>query len=438
MPWDPLGAWPNERRWIWLTAAFWLLLLYGPAFVENLRATGDIIPDFLQEYASARNWFEGLPIYTDHHQTAPRYLHVSLDDKRAHVFANAHPPTSVLLAMPFAKLDFSNAFFAWNLLSLSALAASLWIVQRQLRITFSPLCVAPILSLLLVCHPLWEQSRLGQLTLVLLLLVTGSWSAERSGRPWLAGVLLGAASAIKLFPAFLFLNLALRGRWSAVAAGLVTIACLTGITAIVLGFDAYRGYFLTVLPEIQWFRVGWNNDSLWGFWSRLFDPAPERQRDRSLTDPLFYSPALAKALSLTSSAVITAILAWEVRRDAKGRACDLTFALAVTAMLLISPICWDHYLLLLLVPLAVAWMELPKSRLARVLFLLIATAFWVGYPLVWTAFDLNGRTAKPVHSLGVLSYQFYALLALLTLVLIELRQPNAIGGDRTITSHAAT
>ena len=38
MPWDPLGAWPNERRWIWLTIAGWLLVLRGPAFVENLQA----------------------------------------------------------------------------------------------------------------------------------------------------------------------------------------------------------------------------------------------------------------------------------------------------------------------------------------------------------------------------------------------------------------
>jgi hypothetical protein len=157
----------------------------------------------------------------------------------------------------------------------------------------------------------------------------------------------------------------------------------------------------------------------------LFDPAPEHERDRSLTEPLFYSPALANALSLISSAADVAILAWTVRRDAPGRRCDLTFALAVTAMLLISPICWDHYLLLLLVPLAVVWLELPASRFARIVFPVIAGAFWVGYPLIWRLFGLNGRTATPVHSLGVLSYQFYALLGLSALVLMELEQERA-------------
>ncbi len=352
----------------------------------------------------------------------PHLLGVKLNDQRAQVFVNAHPPTSVLLAVPIATLNFAAAFLAWNVISLAALAASLWIVQRQLSIPFSPWSLSPLVALLLLCFPLWEQCRLGQLTLVLLFLVTATWAAERGGHPWLAGALLGGAAAIKLFPAFLLLYYALRGRWRVLAAGLVTISALTGLTAAVLGTDCYRDYFLNVLPGIQWFRVGWNNDSLWGFWSRLFDPAPEHARDRSLTEPVFYSPALAKSLSLISCSAVVAVLAWAVRRDADGRKKDLTFALAVTAMLLVSPICWEHYLLLLLVPLAVVWVELPPSKFARALFLVIVVAFWIGYPLTWTAFDLNGRTAKPLHSVTVLSYQFYALLAFAALILIELRR----------------
>jgi hypothetical protein len=403
---------------------------------------------------------------------------------RWHVVTNAHPPTSVLLAFPFSRLDFAHAFFAWNVVSLGALAASLWIVQGQLRIPFSVRSFAPLVALLLLCFPLWEQSRLGQLTLVLLLLITGAWAADRSGRPWLAGVLLGAAASIKLFPGFLMLYFALRGRWKVVLVSVGTVAFLTILTGCVLGIDCYRSYLFTVIPEIQWFRVGWDNVSLWGFWSRLFDPAPGVLRDRSLTEPLYYSPALAKASALVSSAVVFSVLAWVVLRDASGRTglgnlgragafasaghrtrpagrgegsngsrsatqgsgpykmtgrsfrCgerrhasvaqrgDLSFALAVTAMLLLSPICWAHYLLLMLVPLAIAWLQLPASRFLRAWFALVAGAFWLGYPLVWTALDLIGRTATPFASLGVLSYQFYALLGFFALALMELVDPR--------------
>jgi hypothetical protein len=412
MPWGPLGAWPNERRWIWLTIAGWLLVLRGPAFIEGLQAKSprELVPDFFQEYASARGWLEGLPVYADHRDTVPRYLGGRLDLRRSHVVVNAHPPASVLLALPFAKLEFGHAFLIWNLVSLVALLASLWIVQRQLKIPSSAWSLAPLVALLLLCFPLWEQCRLGQLTLVLLLLVTGAWAAERSGRPRLAGALLGLAACVKLFPGFLFVYYALRGRWKLVAVGLATIAGLTGLTAIVLGIGAYRSYFFTVLPEIQWFRAGWNNDSIWGFWGRLFDPAPEHERDRSITEPLFYSPALATTLSLLSSGVLVGILARAVRGDEMGRKTDLTFALAVTAILLVSPICWEHDLLLLLAPLAIVWMALPASRFARAAFTMIVAAFWLGNPVTWTAFGLNGRTATPVDSLGILSYQFYALV----------------------------
>ena len=102
---------------------------------------------------------------------------------------------------------------------------------------------------------------------------------------------------------------------------------------------------------------------------------------------------------LISSAAIVAVLAWAVRRDTAGRKRDLTFSLAVTAMLLVSPIAWEHYLLLLLVPLAVVWFQLPASLLARMLFLVIVAAFWLGYPLVWTVFTSTvGRPRGSIRS----------------------------------------
>jgi hypothetical protein len=522
MAWDPFGAWPNERRWIWLTIAGWILLLRGPMFASNLQAKSpmEMIPDFFQEYASARNWVGGLPVYDDYRKSVRRYLGMQLDERRWHIVVNAHPPSSVLLSLPFAKPDFARAFLTWNVVSLAALAASLWIVQHRLKIALSAWSVAPLVVLFLLCFPLWEQCRLGQLTLILLLLLTGTWAAERSGWLWLAGALLGTATCVKLFPVFLFIYYVLRGRWKVVLSGLLTIAGLTALTAFILGVDAYRSYLFTVLPEIQWFRVGWNNDSLWGFWSRLFDPAPEHVRDRSLTEPLFYSPALANLLSLGSSAVIVGILAWAVRLrsglgagsaehrgerltgqqsprkpgdseveipssagppiisrfrvkaglqqdpgesevgvpastgpstpggsprqssvdptstatgdrsgsgDPHAAPSDLTFALAVTAMLLVSPICWEHYLLLLLAPLAIVWMNLPASRFARTMFLTIVAAFWLGYPVTWTAFGLNGRMATPIDSLGILSYQFYALLGFFALALMISRRGDDSG-----------
>ena len=334
---------------------------------------------------------------------------------------NGHPPTSVFLAFPFIKLRFSRAFVAWNIVSLASLAVSLWIVQRQMKFRFSIWSVAPLVALLLLCFPLWEHCQHGQLGLVLLLLVTSAWAAERSGYPWLAGVFLGTATALKLFPIFLVFYYAPAGpldgfnRWA-------------GNNYLSHGCDSTRARDRSLSnlfphsPLRQPVVSGRLEQRLaLGLLEPAVRPAPGRERTLWLSQALYYSPALATALSLISSAVICGVLIWEVRRDAEGEGTDLTFGLAVTAMLLISPICWAHYLPLLLVPLAVVWVKLPPCLFARTLFLLLITAFWLDYPVVWTAFGLHGRRATPVDSVGVLSYQFYALLGFFALVLMELR-----------------
>src|SRR5271154_2838890 len=102
MAWDPFSAWPNERRWLWLTFAGWVLLLRGPAFVENLQAKSsrELIPDFFQKYALARNGLEGLAIYEDQYESVRRHLGTGPNDQRSHIVVNVRPPSSVLLTLP--------------------------------------------------------------------------------------------------------------------------------------------------------------------------------------------------------------------------------------------------------------------------------------------------------------------------------------------------
>jgi hypothetical protein len=125
--------------------------------------------------------------------------------------------------------------------------------------------------------------------------------------------------------------------------------------------------------------------------------------------------------ALLSIAAVVAGLAWAVRRVRSDAEIDQAFGLAATAMLLVSPIAWEHYFLILLVPLAVVWSDLPPSWPARGLFLTIVAALWLGPRIVWTAFDLGGKVATPIEVLTLHSYHSYALLGLYALGLIELR-----------------
>jgi len=437
MPWNPLSYLPKEhQRLLWVALACSLAYTQGPSFYRHVRgmpfftAWTWFVPDFFQEYASARNHSLGVPIYTEHAVSMVRELGIEARPGLILVEVNAHPPTSVLMALPLAGLSFEQAFFAWNLASLVSLAISLAIIWRQTGLPFSGWSLFPATALLLLCNPLWQIMLQGQFGLFLITLLAGTWAAERTGRPWTAGVLLGAATAIKLFPAFMIGYYAWRRQWRIVLAGIASIAALTVLTTAVLGPGAYRQYLGAVLPKIGWFRVGWNNASILGFWSKLFDPAPEKFRiGYSITEPWHYSPALARACYLISSILVVAVLGWAARGVRTREQSDRAFAVAVTAMLLVEPITWEHYFFLLLVTLAVTWLSLPRSILVRGLFLAIYVALCWNPVVLWKTFIPGGPggAARPIDVIGTLSYQFYALLALFGLGIGLLRGAVASG-----------
>lgn len=219
----------SSRRWYLRHIVLWLVLAgvvcwwRGPAFRRAFEPEfyppGHklFVPDFFQEWASARNRFYGLPIYTPQEITLQLYLGVQRPpNDPAFIGLNAHPPASVLLCLPFAGLKFADAFALWNVLSLAFLAASAGLIVRQLDLPFSLWDLLPAITFLLLCHPFWHQMVHGQLNLLLLLLLTGVWVADRNSHPRWAGTLLGLATAIKFFPGFLFVYFVLRRDWPAV------------------------------------------------------------------------------------------------------------------------------------------------------------------------------------------------------------------------------
>jgi Glycosyltransferase family 87 len=419
---------PLRHILLWALLAVLAGLWRGPLLAATLRPERYedrlLVPDFFQEWASARNRLTGLPVYTSQEVTFARYLGKERKPEDGNfIRINAHPPTAVLLALPLAGLDFADAFTAWNLLSLAALGVGLGLIVRQLTIPFAVWSVLPLVALLLVCNPLYHQLLHGQLNLVLLLLVTGTWAADRSGYPRLAGVLLGLATAVKLFPGFLLLFFIVRRRWQTVWAAAGAFVAVTALTAVVLGPDAYRGYLREGLPEAARFSASWRNISLPGLWLKLFR-VPENWPP-VVIEPVIESALLARLGALLSAAAVVGLLVGVLRRAATPAAADRAFALTVVGMLLISPITWDHYLLLLLLPLAVFGRDLPRSDGVRFAFgaivavLCVDPAVFLEHCMILTDAGPHPTTpgwlAGPVQTLTALSVHTYALVGLFVL-----------------------
>jgi hypothetical protein len=154
---------------LWLALGLWGWLWLGPTWVTAMRPTVDRVNDYYQVWGSAKNHLVGLPVYAPHATSIPKHLGLPANPIKS-IEYNAHPPVSVLLALPLARLDYPNAVLVWNALSLMAFLISLVIVAIELHLPWTVL--PPAMALLAFCHPVYGNIYQGQLTLILVLLVT--------------------------------------------------------------------------------------------------------------------------------------------------------------------------------------------------------------------------------------------------------------------------
>jgi len=200
---------------------------------------------------------------------------------------------------------------------------------------------------------------------------------------------------------------------------------LTALTALILGSQAYRDYFLDVLPRTSVWRTCWHNLSLAGVGFKLFDA--RKQLPPIEVHPLLGSPALAWMGLVFCMITLTMILYRVLPRLDSPQGADLGFSLCILAMLLVGPITWDHYLLLLALPIAVLWQSYPQGGMGReflVFFLFIL--WWLPQMVIEHGLILldSGHSrstgewiAGPLETLTALSLPCYALIGLFALAL---------------------
>ncbi|QEL18101.1 glycosyltransferase family 87 protein [Limnoglobus roseus] len=417
---------PATRTWSeWRILRWFLFLLicvaaYGPHYLEAFRPPPNKLGDFHQEWLSARNFAHGGRAYAPQRDIAQEHLGIPAEEAARLLPWNAHPPVSVLLALPLGTLSFRDAQLVWNLANVPLFVLSLVLIVRGIGMPFSATSVLPTAALTLACHPIYSQFQHAQLNIILMTLITLGWHFDgRRDFGW-AGAAIGAAVAVKLFPAFLFLYFLASRRWRALAAGTIVFVALQGVALLVLGVDDCRTYVEQVVPSIVNYESSRQNVSLAGFWLRIFNPHPNEH-----VDALAVSPVTGLAFSYVSRLIVVLVL---VRLAVGARSKfehDRAFAACVVGMMLASPITWPHYFLMLALPLALAW-QYVRGIGWRIL-------FWVVFVLLWLpnyyfpSLVLGAERGMMMYLLGtsqisagqnltLASLPNYALLALLVLV----------------------
>jgi len=272
-------------------------------------------------------------------------------------------PTPVAIPfIPFGWIPEPVAAVCFLILSVAAVLVSLWLLGvRDYRCIGAAFLALPTLNAL----------TLGTIGPVLLLLCAAGWRYRDRTR---AGVFLAVAAAAKLFLWPLLLWLLITRRYRAFAASVVTIGLLVAVWA---GIDptGLRRYPETV---------------------RLLNDA-QRWKSYSVQSLAFSLHASAHTAALIGAVVAVAAVAGIVLLRRRGD--QATFAAAVCAALIATPILWMHYLVLLIAPIAIA-----RPRLAplwAVPLLVYATPHPESLGVAWRiGFDLAIVAVVAVWTIG--------------------------------------
>lgn len=400
-----------------LSLCLWNWYTLGPMWAMAMRPRADQVVDFYQEWGSARNFWRDVPIYTPHSITIPRYLGLAANPVSA-IEYNIHPPVSVLLVLPLGLLNYPDAVFVWNIISLLAFLVSVLIVAVLLDAPRS--LILPSIALLPVCHPLYGNIYQGQLNLLLTLLITVIWALERKHHSNIAGFCLAVAASIKLFPIYLLIYYAARGRIRPLLIAVTAFITINFLAMLVLGIDTYKDYIEIVIPWNAEFRLLGYNLSIAGLWHKLFYPVPAER-----IVPLWSSLVVARWGTVLSNLIVTLVVARVVNQAHSVSQTDFAFAATTTAMLLVSPITWDTALPILLVTFAlmahIAVINEWHWLMAALALILVINSTALQILTLISQLGHVTDNYSWVFMLGFPSLKFYALVVTLTLSLVLLK-----------------
>jgi hypothetical protein len=267
--------------------------------------------------------------------------------------------------------------------------------------------------------------RHAQTTPLITLLFSGALALALRGRDAAAGLLLAGALLVK-WPAW---SLAaadlLRGRRLALLAWIAGVAGGAALSLILFGPALHITYLQGVLANAGTVMTGHNNQSVAAVVIRMTgDAAVHDWTPRPL------APAARGLSALTSIALLAMVAAalWRSRRRARTRRSRrLEFAAASAAGLVVLPLAWDHYFMLLVPGLAALMVVLQDEghlRRRRPAILLAATFAALALPT--PTFVLEQAGAMGLAGGLLLSHYFAGALGMLALALPALWRPPAV------------
>ena len=268
-----------------------------------------------------------------------------------------YPPPFVLAILPLAPLDPTIATWTWVGLSLAAFLGGVALMPVAPTVRWLTILLAGL------SWPFAYAFKLGQVGPLLFLLFAVGW--RWLDRPLALGGSAAAGAIVKIQPGLVLAWALITRRWGAVAIGAVILGVAAAVATIVTGGLTVWSDYVAVLRNVS-------------------DPisTPHNFTPGAIAFQAGVPEGVAAIIQYASVglALVAVVVA------ARARPADASYLVAVVASQMLSPLLWDHYAVILLLP--VAWL-LERRQWWAAAVPLATSIFVVGivpsaiYPLVF-------------------------------------------------------
>jgi len=323
--------------------------------------------DFSAYWHAGRQILEGGTIYSAEQLAGPY--------SPQQPFLYLYPPFLGVAMTPLAALfnDYRQAMWLWVAVGCAVFIASVWRLSAAERFT-GPSERVFLVGAMFALAPVGFELVMGNVHILLLGVLAAAWLGIRRGTragDLAAGVLIGIAVLIKVFPALLIVWLVLTSRVRAALAAVASASLVALATVPIVGLDAWLEY-----P-----RVLANLGPPAELWSSLSPTS-------ALTEWIDFG--LARAVVAVAA---LAALIW----SARAHSAATSFGVAVMLSILVVPTLYPHYLALAVLPLILAVAQVRSA----VPVALAYGAVFVGGQLA--LLDLSQPVNRVLATVGALS-----------------------------------
>jgi len=231
-------------RWIgvgeWLVFALLVARFFAHGAPQAWNALNNDFPDY----------FVTASLLHEHYDTSRVYEWIWLQRQMDHrgieaPLVNLAPSTtfSTLALYPFTRMPILAAKHGWILLNIGLLLATLWLLRDLTQLPWRRLALVAALS-----FPLRINLLNGQYYVLLLFLLTLACALYLRQRRFVAGVIVGVAAGMKIFPVIFLLYFLRKRDLRAFAGGVAGGVASAVVSVLAFGWEANRIYLLQVLP----------------------------------------------------------------------------------------------------------------------------------------------------------------------------------------------